>query len=98
MSRKTIWSMLSLVVVLAMLLVACRPTPTPTPTPPPAAKPTEAPTAVPPTPVPEKKQLTPCATLFYCDQASEIQRWPPVLEVQPHTYCVGQNLAKPFGQ
>ena len=41
---------------------------------------------------------TPCATLFYCDQASEIQRWPPVLEVQPHTYCVGQNLAKPFGQ
>ena len=57
MSRRTIWSMLSLVVVLAMLLVACKPTPTPTPTPPPAAKPTEAPTAVPPTPVPEKKQL-----------------------------------------
>jgi len=31
MSRRTIWSMLTLVVVLAMLLVACKPTPTPTP-------------------------------------------------------------------
>lgn len=56
MSRRTIWSVISLVAILAMLLAACAP-PTPPPATPPPVKPTDTPIPVPPTVPPEKKQL-----------------------------------------
>jgi branched-chain amino acid transport system substrate-binding protein len=51
MQRK-FWSVVSMVLVLALLISACAPKATPTPTPKPVVQPTAKPTAVPPTAVP----------------------------------------------
>ena len=59
MKRKTLFTLLALLVMASMVLTACQPAATPAPTEaPPVEQPTEAPTAVPPTEAPKFEGLT----------------------------------------